>query len=108
MCLTGNAHSHPEWGCASREMGMCLTGNGDVPHGKWGCASRGMGMCLTGIGDVPHKECTSSPGMNILTGNAHTSYRVFFFDNSSHADHQDRTATIIIFSVNSYGTEQSF
>ena len=88
---------------------MCLTGNGDVPHGEWECASRGMGLCLTGNGDVPHRDWgCASQGMHILTGNAHTSYRVFFFDNSSHADHQDRTTTIIIFSVNSYGTEQSF
>ena len=41
---------------------MCLTGNGDVPHREWGCASPGMGMCLT--------------GMHILTGNAHSLYRV--------------------------------
>ena len=27
MCLTGNAHPHREWGCASPGMGVCLTGN---------------------------------------------------------------------------------
>ena len=32
-----------------------LTGNWDVPHRQWGCAS---------------------PGMNILTGHAHSFYRV--------------------------------
>ena len=38
--------------------------------------SPGMGMCLMGNGDVPHRESTSSPGMHILTGNAHSLYRV--------------------------------
>ena len=31
---------------------------------------------LTGNGDVPQREYTSSPGMHILTGNAHSLYRV--------------------------------
>ena len=34
---------------------------------------------LTGNGDVPHRECTSSPGMHNLTGNAHSLYRVRLF-----------------------------
>ena len=55
-----------------------LTGNGDVPHREC-ISSPGMGMCLTGNGDVPHRESTSSPGMHILTGNAHSLYRVCFF-----------------------------
>ena len=38
----------------------------------------GNGMFLTGIGDVPHGECTSSPGMHILIGNAHSLYRVIY------------------------------
>ena len=31
---------------------------------------------LTRNGDVPHRECTSSPGMQKLTENAHSLYRV--------------------------------
>ena len=54
---------------------MCLTGNGDMPQREC-ISSPGMEMCLTGIGDVPHRECTSSPGMHILTGNAHSLYRM--------------------------------
>ena len=56
-----------------------LTGNGDVPHREWGCASPRMGKCLTVNRDVPHRECTSSPGMHILTGNAHSLYMVVSF-----------------------------
>ena len=70
-----NAHSYQEWGCASPRMRMCLTGNAQ-PHWEWGCASPGMGMHLTRKEDVPHRECTSSPRMHILTGNAHSLYRV--------------------------------
>ena len=67
---------HPHWECTSSSgMGVCLTGNGDVPHREWGCASLGM-YILTGNGDVPHREHTSSLGMYILTGNAHSLYRV--------------------------------
>ena len=83
-------HPHWEWGCASPWMGMCLTGNEDVPHQEcisslgmemcltgnahphweWRCVSPGMAMCLTGNGDVPHREWTSSPGMEMcLIGN---------------------------------------
>ena len=52
----------------SQGMGMCLTGNGDVPHWEWGCASLGMGMCLTGNGDVPHWEWRcASLGMHTIT-----------------------------------------
>ena len=76
MCLTGNGNvPHREWGCASPGMGMRLIGNGIVPHREWECASPGMGMCLTGNGNAhPHREweCTSSPGMGMcLIGNAH-------------------------------------
>ena len=51
----GNKHPHWEWRSDSPEMGMYLTGNKDVPHREWGC---------------------DSPGMHILTGNAHSLYRV--------------------------------
>ena len=73
-CLTGNAYPHQEWGCVSLGMHI-LTGNAD-PHWEWGCTSPGMGMCLTGNGDVPHGECVSSPGMHIITRNAHSLQRV--------------------------------
>ena len=104
MCLIGNAHHNRKWGCASpgmhiltgngdvphREctsspgMGICLTGNGNVPHQEWGCASPGMrmcltrnGVCLTGNGNVLHQEWgCASPGVHILTGNAHSLYRM--------------------------------
>ena len=80
--LTGNGDvTHRE--CKSSSgMGMCLTGNGDVLHREWGCASPGMGCAspemhiLTGNGDVPHRECKSSLGIHILTGNAHSLYRM--------------------------------
>ena len=48
-----------------------------VIHPHRDCTSSpGMGMYLTEDRDVPHQECTSSPGMHILTGNAHSLYRV--------------------------------
>ena len=31
---------------------------------------------LTGNGNVPHRECTSSSGMHIIAGNAHSLHRV--------------------------------
>ena len=70
MCIPGEAHPHSRWGWITMEwasspgcisspgMGMCLTGNGNVPHREWGCA------CLTRNG-YPHRECTSSPRMHI-------------------------------------------
>ena len=47
MLLTGNPHSHREWGRASPGMHI-LTGNGDVPHREWGCDSPGMQIVYTG------------------------------------------------------------
>ena len=62
-----------------------LTGNGDVTHREC-ISSPGMGMCPTGNAN-PHQEwgCDSS-GMHILTGNAHSLYRVVF----ECADHESR------------------
>ena len=55
-----------------------LTENGDVTHREC-ISSLGMGMCLTGDVDVPHWEWRcDSPGMHILTGNAHSLYKVAF------------------------------
>ena len=71
MCLTGNGDvPHGEWGCASPGMHI-LTGNGDVPHRnahphkEWECNPPVMHI-LTGNEDVPHRECTSSPGTHIV------------------------------------------
>ena len=54
----------PHWECPfSPEMGMCFTGNEDVPHREWGC---------------------TSPGIHILTGNAHSLYLVMMvIDNNN-------------------------
>ena len=71
MCLTGNAHSHQEWGCASPRMGMCFTGNAHS-HREWGCASIRM---------------------HILTGNAHSLHRV------SHTLHKLSSVTVRICST---------
>ena len=56
MRLTGNAYPHRKWECASPGI-QILSGNGGVPQREWGCASAGRGW--------------ASPGMHILTGNAH-------------------------------------
>ena len=70
MCIPGeDVHSGngdvPHRECTSSlEMGMCLTRNA-YPHRKWGCAS---------------------PGMHILTRNAHSLYRV----QMKCYDHQNR------------------
>ena len=95
--LTGNGDvTHREWRCASPGMHI-LTGNGDVTH--WECTSSpGMGMwltengvCLTRNGNVIHRECTSSPGMHILTGNAHSLYRVMLTVTPSYIEHSRET-----------------
>ena len=79
---TGNGDvTHRE--CTSSLEMHSLTGNGDVLH--WECTSSlGMEMWLTGNAHpdrewecVPHqKSGCDSPGMHILTGNAHSLYRV--------------------------------
>ena len=52
-----------------------LTGNGDVTH-KECTSSLEMGMCLSG-NVHPHREWgCASPAMYILTGNAHSLYRL--------------------------------
>ena len=80
MCNTGGPHTHSRWGCAFvagiNHRGIhILTSNEDVPHWKWGRASLGMHI-LIGSGDVTHPQCTSSLGMYIITGNAHSLYEV--------------------------------
>ena len=40
-------NEHPHRKCISSPgMGLCLTGNGDVPHREWECASPGMHTSL--------------------------------------------------------------
>ena len=69
--LTGNGFMSHQECTSSPEIGMCLTGNAH-PHREWGCASPGMHI-LTRNGDVPHWEWTSSPGMGMcLNKNAHS------------------------------------
>ena len=54
MCLARNGDvPHQQWGRYSLRIHM-LTGNGDMPHQKWGCASPEMGMCLTRNRDLTH------------------------------------------------------
>ena len=67
ICIPGEAHPHSRWGWITVEetysLGMHnLTGNGDVPHREWECAS---------------------PGMNVLTWNAHSLYWVIVLIQSS-------------------------
>ena len=73
-------HPHREWGCASPGM-YILTGKGPGSTSSPGTRYDSPGMTGNGIchpwnRDVPHRECTSSPEMHIITGNAHSLYRV--------------------------------
>ena len=62
MCIPGEAHPH------SLTL-MCIPGES---HPIAGDATPGMGICLTGNSDVPPWECTSPPGMGMcLIRNVH-------------------------------------
>ena len=56
MCLTGNAHPHWEWGCASPGIHI-LTGNGGCALPGMRTSSPAVETCLTENAH-PHRECT--------------------------------------------------
>ena len=55
MCLTGNAHPHWEWGCASPGIHI-LTVNGGCALPGMRISSPAVGTCLTENAH-PHREC---------------------------------------------------